>query len=170
MSTYTFGLSQIKVGVAAANGTMPSTLEKIGETYEDTCELKQDSADVTEHKEEGNPFPKVRKKQKKVPVLKFSIMNPDPEFLSKYVGGSYTAGSVSSDNIWGYDGTEEVVNKAIQVIAESGMTVNIPNADVEAVVNAEFKAKGIFLVDFTVTPMAVTAGKPIQGTTPYVVA
>lgn len=155
MSLITLGLAQIMVGVAAPGGTMPSSLTKIGKTYKDSCKLNQASSDITEHFEEGKSAPEVRKKQKKVPVLSFSIMDPDAQILANYIGGSVAGGK------WGFDGSEDVVNRAIQIQTEQGFFIDIPNADIEAVVNAEFSAKGIFLVDFTVTPMAVTAGKAI---------
>jgi len=56
-----------------------------------------------------------------------------------------------------------VANKSILVESEQGLNFEIPNADIEAVINADMSAKGIFLVDFTVTPMAVSAGKAIRG-------
>ena len=53
MGLITLGLSQIQVGDAAPNGTMPTTLAKIGKTYKDSAKISQDAADVTEHFEEG---------------------------------------------------------------------------------------------------------------------
>jgi hypothetical protein len=155
MALITLGLSQVEVGIASTVGTMPGSLAKIGKTYKDTCKLAQATAEVTEHFEEGKSAPEVRKKQKKVPVLSFSIMDPDAQMLADYVGGTNTAG------IWGFNGDEVVANKAVRVKTQQGHYIDIPNADIEAVINADFSAKGIFLVDFTITPMAVTAGKSI---------
>lgn len=155
MALITLGLSQVEVGIASAVGTMPGSLAKIGKTYKDTCKLAQATAEVTEHFEEGKSAPEVRKKMKKVPVLSFSIMDPDAQMLADYVGGTNTAG------IWGFNGDEIVANKAVRVKTQQGHYIDIPNADIEAVINADFSAKGIFLVDFTITPMAVTAGKSI---------
>ena len=42
-----------------------------------------------------------------------------------------------------------------------GLIFDIPNGDIEANINAELSKKGITLVEVTVTPMAVTAGKAI---------
>jgi len=154
MSTITLGLSEIQAGTAAPGGTMPATT-KIGKTYKDSCKMVQAAADVTEHFEEGKASPEVRLKAKKMPVLTFSIMDPSPQLLSDFVGGTIVAGK------WGFDGSEVVANKAIKVLTEQGLVFEIPNADIEAVINAEFSKKGITLVDFTVTPMAVTAGKAI---------
>ena len=160
-SLITLGLCQIKVGAAAANGTMPTTLNKIGKTYKNTCKIAQATADVTEHFEEGMAAPEVRKKSRKIPTLTFSIMDANVQDLIDYVGGA-NVGDASNPK-WGYDGNEVVANKAIYVESEQGLDFEIPNGDIEAVINADMSAAGIFLVDFTVTPMAVTAGKAIRG-------
>lgn len=149
----TFGLSEIQVGVVESSGDMPVTMAKIGETYKDTCKMNQAASEVTEHFEEGVSTPKVRSKSKKVPVLTFSIMNPDVDILTNYVGGTSTNGK------WGFNGDETVENKAIRVKSKQGLWVDIPNADIEAVINSDFSDKGITLVEFTITPMAVPAGK-----------
>lgn len=161
MSLITLGLVQIKVGTAAPDGTMPIDLTKIGKTYKDTAKISQDAADVTEHFEEGKATPEIRKKQKKVPKLTFSIMDPDIQSLIDFVGGT-NVGTEAAPK-WGFNGDEIVANKAIFVETEQGLNFEIPNADIEAVVNADMSAKGIFLVDFTVTPLAVTNGKAIRG-------
>ena len=147
-SLITLGLCEIKVGTAAPGGTMPTEMSKIA----------QDAADVTEHYEEGMAAPEVRKKARKIPRLTFSIMDANVDDLVAYVGGE------NIDGAWGYNGDEVVANKAIRVITEKGLDFDIPNADIEAVINADMSAKGIFLVDFTVTPMAVSAGKALKGT------
>ena len=157
MPLITLGLSEIVVGAVEASGDMPAAMTKIGATYKDTCKLNQAAAEVAEHFEEGKAAPKVRKKSKKVPLLTFSIMDPDPQLLIDYVGGE----NVGTEQIpkWGFNGDEVVANKAIRAKSEQGLWVDIPNADIEAVINADMSAKGIFLVDFTVTPMAVPTGK-----------
>lgn len=155
-SLITLGLSEILVGVAdPTTGVMPGSLAKIGKTYQDTCKMNQANSEITEHYEEGRAAPEVRKKTKRMPVLTFSMMDPDEQALADYVGGAVTDGK------WGFDGTEIVANKAIRVKTEEGLWIDIPNADIEAVVNATLSKKGLFLIDFTVTPMAVDAGKPI---------
>ena len=159
-SLITLGLCEIQVGEASVEGTMPVSLAKIGKTYKDTCKIAQDPADVTEHYEEGKAAPEVRKKSRKMPTLTFSIMDACVQDLVDYVGGE----NVGSENpAWGYDGDEVVANKAIKVITEQGLDFEIPNGDIEAVINADMSAKGIFLVDFTVTPCAVKAGKALRG-------
>lgn len=165
MGLITLGLCQIKVGEAAPTGTMPSALTKIGKTYKDTAKIAQDAADVTEHFEEGKAAPEIRKKARKIPKLTFSLMDADAQMLADYVGGTCTT-TGSGDSVkksWAYDGDEVVANKALFVETEQGLDFEIPNGDIEAVVNADMSAKGIFLVDFTVTPLAVAAGKALRG-------
>lgn len=159
-SIITLGLSQILVGTASSAGTMPAktAMSKIGKTYKDTCKLAQDAADVTEHYEEGAVAPEIRKKSRKMPVLTFSIMDANVDDLVAYVGGTK-----GSNGDWLYDGNETISNKAIYVETEKGLDFAIPNADIEAVINADMSASGIFLVEFTVTPMAVDAGKALRG-------
>lgn len=157
-SLITLGLCEIKVGAAAPDGTMPAEMNKIGKTYQDTCKIAQDAAEVTEHYEEGMAAPEVRKKKRKIPRLTFSIMDANVDDLVSYVGGEKL-----EDESWGYNGDEVVANKAIHVITEKGLDFDIPNGDIEAVINADMSSKGIFLVDFTVTPMAVSKGKALKG-------
>lgn len=155
-SVITLGLSQIKVGEASTAGVMPNSMEKIGKTYKDSCQISQDASDVTEHFEEGHSAPEVRKKTKKMPTVTFQLMDCDPEALQKYIGGTK-----ADDGSWYFDGTVLNANKAICIETEQGLDFDIPNADIEAVINAQLTASGIFLVEFTVTPMAVTNGKAI---------
>ena len=88
-------------------------------------------------------------------------MDADVDTLINYIGGSNVGSSGAKK--WGFDGTEVVANKAIYVSTEQGLDFEIPNADIEAVINAELSASGIFLVEFTVTPCAVSAGKALRG-------
>ena len=114
-SLITLGLCEIKVGVAAPDGTMPTEMTKIGKTYKDTCKIAQDAAEVTEHFEEGVAAPEVRKKTRKIPKLTFSIMDANVDDLVAYVGGE------NIDGAWGYNGDEVVANKAIRVVTEKGL-------------------------------------------------
>lgn len=164
----TLGLSEILVGAAAPTGTMPvsSSMKKIGKTYKDTAKMNQEQAEVTEHFEEGKAAPEFRKKTKKIPKLTFSIMDPDIDALVAYIGGTKVGKSGSEKTKWAFDGSEAVENKAILIKTEQGLWFEMPNADIEAVINADMSAKGIFLVDFTITPMAVSAGKAIRAYDP----
>lgn len=151
----TLGLKQINTGVAAENGIMPSAsqLSKIGKVYKGTCKIAQDAADVTEHFEEGNPAPVARFKIKKIQKVTAQIIVESVEQMAQFIGGTITNGK------YGYDGTEVVANRSVQVITKQGLNIEIPNADIEAALNADLSSEGICLFDITFTPMATTSGK-----------
>lgn len=151
MGLISLGLSEIQVGEIASDGGCATTFTKIGKTYQNTCKLQQDNAEVTEHYEEGQSAPEVRKKRKKVPVLKFSIMDPDTTFLKSYLGGSVTG--TGDTAVWSWSDVDEDIELSVRAIPEVGLVYTIPRADIEAVLNAEMSAQGINLVDFTVTPL-----------------
>lgn len=171
MGVITLGLSEILVGAAITDGTAPDAgdLTKIGKTYQDSCKMKQNTATVTEHFEEGKAAPEVRNKKKQIPALTFSIMDPDPQMLADYVGGEFVAAAVgppATPATWGFNGDEVVANRFIRVKSKQGLWVDIPNGDLEATINSEFSEKGIFLVDFSVVPMAVSSGKALKSYVP----
>lgn len=151
MSLISLGLSEIQVGQIEADGGEATSYTKIGKTYQNTCKLQQETGDVTEHYEEGQAAPEVRKKKKKVPVLTFSIMDPDPTFLEAYLGGTTTG--TGDDMEWSWSDTAEEIEASIRAIPEVGLVYTIPRGDIEAVLNADMSSQGINLVDFTVTPL-----------------
>lgn len=65
MGVISLGLSEVQVGQIAADGGEATSYDKIGKTYQNTCKMVQEKADVTEHYEEGQSAPEVRKKKKK---------------------------------------------------------------------------------------------------------
>lgn len=164
----TLGLSEILVGPAAPDGNMPKPdqLKKIGKTYKDTAKLGQDKSEVTEHYEEGRAAPEVRKKTKKIPVFTFSIMNADIDMLVAYVGGTKEEKKEGGKSKWTFDGSENVANCSFLIKSDQGLWFEVPNGDIDAVINSEMSAKGIFLVDFVVTPLAVSEGKAIRAYDP----
>jgi hypothetical protein len=144
---------------------MPSALTKIGMTYKDTAKISQDAPSITEYYEEGMTTSTFREKNCKAPKLTFSLMNADVQTLANYVGGF--VGVSGNKKTWNYSGSAAAANKAIMVETEQGLDFEIPNGDIEAVINADMSAKGIFLVDFVVTPMTVTNGSPFRGVSKY---
>jgi hypothetical protein len=161
MGLITIGLKEVLVGEAAENGTMPNTLTKIGKVYKETININQDAPDVTEHFEEGRTFPEVRIIERKPPKVTFSLMDCDVQALVDYIGGEDIG---DTDPVWGFNGDEDVPNRAIRIVSNKGLDFDIPNANIEAVINSDMSKKGIFLVEFTITPLAVTSGKAISAT------
>ena len=154
-SVITVGLSQINVGTASKAGVMPVSVAKIGKTYKDTCKLIMQGSEVAEYFQEGKSVPKIRSRRKKMPVLTFSLLDPDIQMLADYIGGEINSGK------WGYEGDGLEVKKAIRVESSLGFYIYIPYGDIEAIINSDFSTKGIFLVDFKVTPCSVISGKSL---------
>ncbi len=163
MSLISLGLSQIQFGKIGADGAEATTYTKVGKTYQNTCKLAQESAEVTEHFEEGQAAPEVRKKRKKAPILTFSIMDPDVTFLAQYLGGEVTGTGDAA--VWNWSETDAEVEASVRVIPEVGLVYTIPRGDIEAVLNADMSSQGINLVDFTVTPL-----KPKKADVPIIKA
>ena len=151
MGLISLGLTEIQVGAISEDGGEAKTYKKIGKTYQNTCKLVQESADVTEHYEYVQSAPEVRKIKKKVPILTFSIMDPDVEFLKAYLGGTVAGDADEAE--WSWSDTDENIEASIRAVPEVGLVYTIPRADIEAVLNAEMSSQGINLVDFTVTPL-----------------
>jgi hypothetical protein len=154
MGVISLGLAEIQVGTIDSDGGEATSYSKIGKTYEKTCKLTQEKAEATEHYEEGRSAPEVRIKKKKVPVLTFSIMDPDTTFLKAYMGGTTTG--TGDDMEWGWGDESDNIEASIRAVPEMGLVYTIPRADIEAIINAEMSSQGINLVDFTVTPLKPT--------------
>lgn len=111
---------------------------------------------MTEHFEEGHAAPVYSKRTKKIPKSTFQLCDADPKALARFVGGKENAG------VWEFNGNELTEDAAIEIEPEQGMIIQMPNASIEAVINSDMSSKGIFLVDLTITPLAVDAGGAIR--------
>jgi len=155
---FTLGLSQVIVGEKQPDGAVidESLQEKIGMVYEGTCGLNQAESEVTEHKEEGAAAPAIVFTQKQPIILTFSLMNMDIDMMVKYIGGIKIPGVGGKPDMWGFDGSETVDNYSIRILPKHGLAFYVPNAKIDAVVTGEMTSEGIFLVAFTITPLAVS--------------
>ena len=165
MGLITVGLAEIKVGAAASSPRLFRRLvvyvfsrwfDKRFNTSTPQQLNRPEASEVTEHFEEGHAAPVYSKRTKKIPKSTFQLCDVDPDMLAKYVGGTVNSGT------WEFNGNELTANVALEIIPEQGMIFQIPNASVEAVINSDMSSKGIFLVDFTVTPLAVDTGGAIR--------
>lgn len=155
----TIGLDQVKFGTASPAGVMPGSMTKIGMVYQNTANLSQDAAEVTEHFEEGKVVPFYRKKTKKAPVLTFSLVVDDLNQLVKTVGGSLITDEQGNVIGWGFNGDELANDAAVLAITKQGLDIEIPNGDIDAVCNEDIGGDGVFMVSVTVTPKSVDEGK-----------
>lgn len=153
----TLGLVRIMAGEAAPSGTMPGSLTDIGYITNDSCKLSQDAPEVTELFAEGYSAPVYKNKEPKMPKLTFSLLGPAAATMAEYLGGE-----VSEDGVWSFKGDEIVANKAFKVITKVGYNIEIPNADIEAVLTGDLSGTDALKIDVTVTPLSVTTGGALR--------
>lgn len=160
---YTISVDEITFGQVQKDssnhttGDMPTSMTKIGKVYRNTCVINQDSSEKTEHYEEGRTIPEILNKTKKSPVLTFSLMVDDLEVLKNTVGGDLITNSSGDVIGWGFNGNELPDPIAVRLKPMMGADIEIPNGDIDAVINANLTQEGLFLVDVTLTPLAVDA-------------
>ena len=82
----TMGLKKIYIAPAMTDGSMPAKGNQwldLGDVYQDTCNLKDDSPEITEHKSETSS--KVITLVGETPTnVELSLMDPDLELLARY--------------------------------------------------------------------------------------
>lgn len=161
MAKYTVGLKQVKVGDAATDGDISSTvlsgLTKKFKVYNDTCEVTQDAPSLTEHKEENNAIPVVVLVERNSPHVKFQMMETDAASLISMIGGTAQPdGTTSGTDGFGFDGTDDVPNQCFMFEALQGMDIYIPNGRISASMSGKMSKTGILLVDVEIIPEHVT--------------
>ena len=84
----TMGLKKIYIAPAKSDGNMPAKGNEwldLGDVYQDTCSLKDDSPEITEHKSETSS--KVITLVGETPTaIELSLMDPDLTQLARYFG------------------------------------------------------------------------------------
>lgn len=94
----TMGLKKIYIAPAMTDGSMPAKGNQwldLGDVYQDTCNLKDDSPEITEHKSETSS--KVITLVGETPTnVELSLMDPDLELLARYFGGTIAGERVSA--------------------------------------------------------------------------
>lgn len=145
------GCKQVSIGTAAANGTMPAQLAKIGKVYKDSFEIIQDKAEKTPHYEEGKLFAAATVFEGKSIGIKFELIADAVEIL-ELIGGETTAGA------WGINESIQFEN-AVKVETEQGMDITIPNAVGVATLIGKLTKKDLLRVAVEMDPQAVSAGK-----------
>lgn len=88
----TMGLKKIYIAPAKSDGNMPAKGNEwldLGDVYQDTCSLKDDSPEITEYKSETSS--KVITLVGETPTaIELSLMDPDLTQLARYFGGTPT--------------------------------------------------------------------------------
>lgn len=144
------GCTEIKMGVAAENGTMPTSLAKMGKVYRESCELIQEDPEKTQHFEEGKLFPVVTVFEGKVIGIKVQFIVDGTDAL-EHIGGTTASGT------WSISQSAQQ-NAAIKIVTDQGLDFDIPNAVYTAKIVGKLTKKDIIRVELMIEPQEVTTG------------
>jgi hypothetical protein len=143
----TMGIKSIKYGEVGA-----TALTAVGDVYQDTCTFVENDPTITEHKSETSRK-KIVIKRSEGYSLAFSIMDPTPDELKAFKGGTVT------DGIWKEADTDEQISMCMEIAPAEGKTLVLSDVSVSAKINTTYSATGITLLEVTCTPQAAISYK-----------
>ena len=131
-------------------GSMPAIGNQwldLGDVYQDTCNLKDDSPEITEHKSETSS--KVITLVGETPTnVELSLMDPDLELLARYFGGTI-AGEMGK-RTWIRPRKLEYKEWALWIQPEEGLFIGCANVRIIPTFEITYSSKGICLVPMTI--------------------
>lgn len=147
----TMGLKKIYVTDASEDGqTMPAkgtAWKDLGDVYQDTCTLKDDDPETTEHKSETSSKRIILVGETNT-TLELSLMDPDLELLARYFGGQITGDAGSRK--WIRPRKLPYKEWAIWQQPEEGLFVGCACARIIPKFEINYSSTGICLVPMTV--------------------
>jgi len=142
---YTLGLSEIKTG---AVGCQDSALGSDGYTYQDTCQMVTNDPTVTDFFAEEVDDPVVSIERAGTIQFNWSIMDPSPDILVKYIGGtaSSSAGQAENDQ-WEPPTAAQVIEKRVVLIPQQGLKFDVARMRIRAKLNGNFSKSALLLLE-----------------------
>lgn len=144
----TYGLKSIKFGEASEDGTMPVLLTELFRTYRDSVSFVEDDPDIADEYSDQDDDPVISIGTKGKKTIKVSTFDYSPEVLTAMKGGSTLNGQ------WVEPVGFQTIHKAVEVLTDTDLPFQCPKVQVVAKFNAEFKKKGLALLEITMTPQA----------------
>jgi hypothetical protein len=142
------GLTEIKVGTAALDGTEPATLTKIGKVYKESLEIVQDDPEITEFFEEGQLFPEDSTEEGKPIYLKGELFADDTTL--PLIGGAVTSGDWEINE-------SKTTTQYVKFITKQGKDFHAPNCKIIAKLLGKLTGKDVVRVGVIFKPQAVTS-------------
>lgn len=143
------GLQKIELGDVQGDGTeMPAVMTEGFRTYRDSVTLSEDDPDIQEEFADQSDDPFIVLSTKGAKTIKGSTFDYSPETLKKLKGGTIV------DSKWKEPDVMPIIYQAVRLTTKTGATVECPKVQVFAKFNAEFKQKGVSLLEFTLKPLA----------------
>ena len=146
----TMGLRKIFISPASEDGHMPENGDSwldLGDVYQDTCSLKDDEPEVTEHKSETSNK-RITLTGETPTAVELSLMDPDMELLARYFGG--TVSGNKGQRVWIRPKKLPYKEWAIWIQPEEGFFLGCPTVRIIPKFEITYSAKGICLVPMTI--------------------
>lgn len=153
---YTLGLSKIEVGDPGTDGSMATSLETVGYTYQDTAQLSVDDPTTTDFYAEEVDDPVVSISRAGNTKFAWSIMNPDVSVLQKFLGGT----ADTTANTWKAPNTTVTVEKSVKITPQQGLIFAIPRMKIDAKLQGALSKNGMVLLEVTGTVLTPANGDP----------
>ena len=146
----TMGLKKIFIAPAMTDGSMPANGNQwldLGDVYQDTCSLKDDDPEITEHKSETSSK-RITLVGETPTNVELSLMDPDLTLLARYFGGTI-AGSEGKRK-WIRPRKLEYKEWGLWIQPEEGLFIGCANVRVIPKFEISYSSKGICLVPMTI--------------------
>lgn len=140
----TMGIKSIKYGEVKDQYATPT--KAVADVYQDSCTFVEKDPTITEHKSETSRKKIVIKRAEGFDLV-FSIMDPTPDELKAFKGGS-----LGSDGNWIEPETDQQISMALEIEPAEGKVLCIPDAAIVAKINTTYSSTGITLLEVTATP------------------
>lgn len=143
---YTLGLSKIQTG---AVGCEDSALASDGYTYQDTAQMVTNDPTVTDFFAEEVDDPVVSIERAGTIQFNWSIMDPTPDILVKYIGGkaSKSSDTLPENDQWEPPTTAQVIEKRVVLTPQQGLKFDIARLRIRAKLNGNFSKSALLLLE-----------------------
>lgn len=146
----TMGLKKIFIATASENGSMPakgSSWMDLGDVYKDTCTLKDDDPETTEHKSETSNKV-ITLVSETVTNVELTLLDPDLTQMSRYFGG--TVSGEQGSRKWTRPKKLPYKEWGLWLQPEEGLFVGCANVRIIPKFEINYNSKGVCLVPMTV--------------------
>ncbi len=160
VKVFTLGLSSIDAGTVPADGSMQTdaNLTNYGYTNQNSAKLTMETPDKTEFHAEEVDDPVLISQKAGAVTVEWDIMNPSPETLVAFCGGtaSKSSQSLTDNDTWEAPDDVPNIEKSIKVTPKQGFIVKMPRANVIGTVSGNFTTGELLLLHVVATALKPT--------------
>lgn len=160
VKVFTLGLSSIKGGAVPADGSMQTdeNLSDYGYTNQNSATLTMETPEKTEFFAEEVDDPVLVSQKAGAVTVEWDIMNPSPETLAAFMGGTAgkTSQSATDNDKWEAPSTVPNIEMALKITPKQGFIVSIPRANVVGTLSGNFTTGEMVLLHVVATALTPT--------------